>query len=149
MAINKGVAPPDMESDLGKLRAILGDVEYVSLTPPEQGFGSYRLFGDAELESFLAVGESLEMAAYMAYMQLAASAALESKSVKDQDLQIDLTKRATDLRLIAQSWRDRADALSADVFEMFDTRIEPECSCPPELSPWPIRRGCRCGVRLF
>lgn len=143
MAVNKGVAPPDMTSDLGKLRAILGDLEYVDLVPPEVGFGSYRLFGDAELEAFLETGGSIEAAAYMAYMQLAASAAMESKSVKDLDLQIDLTKRATDLRLIAADWKDRADALDADIFELFDT-VDQGCSCVPELTPYPVcRRGCR------
>lgn len=148
MAINKGVAPPDMTSDVGRLRAVLGDLEYVALTPPEPGLGSYKLFGDAELEAFLETSGSVEGSASLAYLQLAASAAFESRNVKDQDLQIDLTKRATDFRLIAQEWQDRADAAAADVFEMFDT-VTSECSCVPEATPRPAcRRGCS-GLRLF
>lgn len=144
MAVNKGVAPPDMTSDLGKLRAILGDLEYTELDPPETGFGSYKFFGDAELQAFLDTGESIEAGAYMAYMQLAAGAAMESKSVKDMDLQVDLTKRATDLRLIAGEWKSRADALSADIFELFDTTIEGDY-CEPELAAKTVWGG-RCGV---
>lgn len=144
MAVNKGVAPPDMTSDLGKIRAILGDLEYTELDPPEAGFGSYKLFGDAELQAFLDTGESIEAGAYMAYMQLAAGAAMESKSVKDMDLQVDLTKRATDLRLIAGEWKNRADALGADIFELFDTTID-DGYCEPELAA-KIVWGGRCGV---
>jgi len=148
MAINKGVAPADMNTDVGKLRAILGDLEYVELTPPEAGFGDYRLFGDAELTAFLETGGSIEIAAYFAYMNLAASAAMESKTVKDFDLSIDLTKRATDLRLIAADWRNRGDALAADIFELFDVSID-DCSCPPELAARSVcQGGCR-GVQLF
>lgn len=149
MAINKGVAPPVMTSDLGRLRAILGDLEYTELTPPEVGFGSYKFFGDAELEAFLETGESIQMAAYFAYMQLSASAAIAAKSVKDQDLSIDNTKTPTELRLIAQSWKDQADALGADVFEMFDTTIDDGCGCTPEASPRMVCGRCSNGVRFL
>lgn len=142
--MNKGVAPPDMTSDLGKLRAILGDLEYTELDPPEAGFGSYKFFGDAELQAFLDTGESIEMAAYYSYMQLAASAAVTAKSVKDLDLAIDTTKTPTELRLIAQMWRDQALANSADIFELFDTTID-DGYCEPELAA-KIVWGGRCGV---
>lgn len=143
-AVNKGVAPPVMTSDLGKLRAILGDLEYTDLEPPEAGFGSYKFFGDAELQAFLDAGGSIEMAAYFSYMQLAASAAVSAKSVKDLDLAIDTTKTPTELRLIAQMWLDRANEASADIFELFDTNIERDM-CAPELAARAYWGG-RCGV---
>lgn len=147
MAVNKGVAPPVMSSPVGQMRALLGDLEYTELNPPEAGFGSYTKFSDDEIEAFLAASDSQEGAMFLAYMQLAADAAMDSKSVADLDLKVDFTKRATDLRLIAFAWRDRADALGADVFEMFDVSIQ-DCDCPPELAANSVCGG-RCGVRLF
>lgn len=144
MATNKGVAPPEPGTDVFNLRAILGDLEYSELDPPEQGFGNYRFFGDGELQAFLDTGGSLEMAAYYSYMQLASSAAISAKSVRDMDLQVDTTKTPTELRLIAQMWRDQALANSADIFELFDTSID-DGYCEPELSAR-ITWGGNCGV---
>lgn len=144
---NPGVAPLDPTSEVGKFRLMIGDTEYVPLDPPEPGFGDYTLFSDAEIEVFLEQGEGPEEAAYFAYLQLAGSAALEAKSVKDFDLQVDLSKRAQELRLIAQMWRDRADALSADIFESFDTKICDRWCC--ELCERPsCGGGCRGGLFL-
>lgn len=149
MAINKGVAPPDVTTPVGQMRALLGDLTYAELDPPEVGFGNYVKFSDDEIEAFLAASDSQEGALFLAYMQLAGEAALESKSVKDLDLQVDLTKRATDLRLIAFGWRDRADALGADVFELFDVSINDGCECGPELAANVVCWRCSSGVRLF
>lgn len=148
MAENRGVAPPDMATKVGQFRALVGDVEYTEYDPPQPGFGMYKKFSDTEIEGFLAVSEgSLAGAAYFAYLQIASSAALESKSVKDYDLQIDLTKRAGDLRAIAQMWKDKWDAESADIFEVFDTVGTP--GCYPELAQWPAIPGRCLGNRLF
>ena len=149
LAINKGVAPPVMTTPVGQMRALLGDMTYTELVPPEVGFGNYVKFSDEEIEAFLAASDSQEGALFLAYMSLAGQAALESKNVKDLDLQVDLTKRATDLRLIAFGWRDRADALAADVFEMFDVSIDNGCGCTPEGSPGMVCGGCSNGVRFL
>lgn len=146
MAINKGVAPPDISTEVGKFRALVGDLSYTDLTPPVPGFGNYTLFSDFEIEVFLAASGSLEGAAALAYTQLAGSAALESKTVKDFDLSVDLSKKATDLRLIAAMWQDKADAASADVFELFDVSIR-DSNCTPELAAKSYGGGC--GFRLF
>lgn len=149
MAINKGVAPPNVSTPVGQMRALLGDLTFTELDPPEIGFGNYVKFSDDEIEAFLAASDSQEGALFLAYMQLAGQAALESKNVKDLDLQVDLTKRATDLRLIAFGWRDRADALGADVFELFDVSIDNGCDCTPELAANVMCWGCSNGVRFF
>lgn len=146
MAVNKGVAPPDLTTDVGKFRALIGDLSYEQLDPPVSGFGNYTLFSDAEIEVFLAASESFEGAAALAYTQLAGQAALESRTVKDFDLQVDLTKRATDLRLIAAMWADKDASATSDVFELADVSIRDE-DCRPELSAWPVRGIC--GSRLF
>lgn len=146
MAVNRGVAPPVRGTEVGDFRFLIGDAAYEELTPPEAGYGSYKLFSDEEIEVFLSMGTSPEDAAYLAYMQLAGAAALSSSSIQDYDLKVSTEKRATDLRLIAQGWKDRADAAAADIFELFDVSIRDE-DCPPELAPWPVRRNC--GVRLF
>lgn len=146
MAINKGVAPPDISTEVGRFRALVGDLSYTELDPPEAGFGNYTLFSDFEIEVFLASSGSLEGAAALAYTQLAGSAALESKTVKDFDLSVDLSKKATDLRLIAAMWQDKADAAAVDVFELFDVNIR-DSNCTPELAARSY--GGDCGFRFF
>lgn len=148
MFVNKGVAPPDLGSDVGKVRVLLGDVEYTDLEPPEAGFGSYRMFSDLEIDGFLVVAEgSVEGATYFGYLQLAGSAAMESESIQDFDLKVDSTKRAGDLRAVALMWRDRWDASTADIFEVFDVGSASECWCVAELAMRPIG-GC-VGCRFF
>lgn len=146
MAVNRGVAPPVRGTEVGDFRFLIGDTAYEELTPPEAGFGDYLLFSDFEIEVFLEMADSKEMAAYYAYMQLAASAARTSTSIADYDLKVDNTKTPGELRLIAQMWKDTADAAAADIFELFDVSIRDE-DCTPELTPPVVRRGC--GFRLF
>ena len=139
MAENRGIAPPDMDTPLGKLRAILGDVTYTELDPAEPGFGNYAMFSDTELDAFLALSDSsVEGGAFFAYTQMAGAAARESTMTRDFDLQVDLTKRATDLRMVAGSYKNLWDSAAADIFEVFD--IGAHDRCIPELAPFPIRR---------
>ena len=122
---NPGRHPLDPDSDVGKLRILIGDTLSEPYDPVEPGIQNYQMFSDAELEGFLLAGdESLFRAAGFAYLQLAARAALESKSVKDYDLSLDVTKRSNDLREIARMWFQRADDEDvdeggADIFDMF------------------------------
>lgn len=144
---NLGISPLEPTTPVGQFRLLIGDTTSVPLEPPVAGFGNYKLFSDAEIEVFLAGSESPEGAAYLAFMQLSGAAAMESRTIKDLDLQVDLTKRATDLRLIAAEWKNRADALSADIFELFSP--ESDCGCVPEATPRQVcRRGCS-GIRFF
>ena len=148
MAENRGIAPPDMSSNIGKFRVLAGDIEFTPYDPPQPGFGMYQKFSDAEIGGFLAAADdSLEGGLYFSFMQLAGDAAMEAKQVKDFDLMVNTEKRATELRLIAQMWKDRWDASTEDIFEVFD--IGRGCDCVPELAPRPVcRRGCS-GSRLF
>lgn len=143
MTDNKGAFPLDPTSPVGQFRALIGDTASKPYDPPETGFQNYDMYSDIEIEVFLALSDnSVEGAIYQAYMQMAGAAARESRSVKDLDLQVDLTKRATDLRLIAAEWRDRWESSTAEIFEVFDLGGS-DCGCVPEGVPRQVcRRGC-------
>lgn len=123
---NPGVAPFDPETAVGRFRILAGDTKWVAYAPDEEGYGNYTYFSDAEIEGFLAIyPESVSRAIGNAYLTLASSAAIHSQSIKDYDLAVDTTKRAADLRAIAQMWFDRADdedaaSGGADIFDTFD-----------------------------
>lgn len=136
MVVNKGVAPVDPTTEVGQFRLTIGDATATDLEPPEAGFGNYEMFSDDEIEAFLNQGGSMNGAIALAYLQMAGVAARESKSVQDMDLRVDLTKRATDLRLLAQFWQGKADAESAEIFELFDGA--PNCRCRPELAQYSV-----------
>lgn len=143
MVVNRGVVPPNPSTKVGEFRLLIGDTSYVDLEPPEPGFGNYKMFSDDEIEVFLTTSDSIEGSIAFAYLQLAGAAALEAKSIQDMDLKIDTTARAKELRALALMWQDKADALSADIFEIFPT-IRQGGFIHPEAAPWPIirQRGC-------
>lgn len=108
--VNRGIAPPDFDTPVGKFRAAYPDLTYVALSPPETGYGDYAELSDIEIQGYLSLGGgSINRAIANYYIQLSGQAALRSKSVKDYDLQVDLTKRAADLRATAQLYLDMAD----------------------------------------
>lgn len=107
---NPGAYPVDLTSNVGKFRALTGDLNSTPYDPVEPGFQNFEKFSDAEIEAYLEQGgNSIPRAIGFAYLYLAGQAAMQSQSVKDYDLQIDDTKRAADLRAIAQFWFDQAD----------------------------------------
>lgn len=122
---NKGVAPFQPNTEVGRFRALAGDVTYTELDPPEQGFGDFTFWSDAEIEAFIGASESLPWAIYYAYLQAASTAASQSVTIRDFDLQVDLSKRADGLRNIAALWLARAQdedaAAGEDAFEIVST----------------------------
>lgn len=141
---NRGVAPLDPSSDVGRVRIQLGDVVYQPYDPPEPGYGKYSDYSDEELLSYLEQGGSVEEAMYRIYLQMAASAAREAKQIQDFDLKINTEKRAEALLKLAQEWRAAASQAAADIFEVFD--LGSGCGCVPELAQWPVcRKGCSSG----
>lgn len=152
MAEKVGVAPPQYNTQVGRVRAVLGDTVYeeVPPTPPETdptGLGTYEYFGDAEIEVFLSLSDDLlEGALGLAFNSLATSAAVSAKSVADFDLKISTEKRATELRLLAKEWNDKAAALTGDFFEMLD--ITSDKPCPPELAASAYYWAGRCGYSI-
>lgn len=107
---NPGAVPVDLTSDVGRFRGLVGDLQYEAYDPGEPGFGNFLKYSDAEIEAYIAQGGgSINRAIGFAYLYLAGQAAMESKLTKDYDLTVDNTKRAADLRAIAQFWFDQAD----------------------------------------
>jgi hypothetical protein len=141
MADNPGVYPLDPNTEVGQLRVIIGDTASTPYNPPVVGMQNYTLFSDTELEVYIATNDSLLRAASAAYFALAAQAAIQSKSVKDYDLQVDLTKRSADLRAIAEGFTAQADAEDAnseDAFLIVPTGRNGFDGCYPELSIRPV-----------
>lgn len=134
MSERVGVAPPDLSTLVGELRTQFGDVEWVELDPPLQGFGSYNDYSDDELGTFLDRAGSVEGAMALIFLQMAGAAARESMYVGDFDLRVDLTKRAKDLREMAKEWQALADGLQDDFFEVF-TPVRDDY-VRPELAPF-------------
>jgi hypothetical protein len=124
---NPGVYPLDPATLVGQTRVLFGDVYSTPYDPVEAGYQNYAELSDAEIEAYLATGGGVPARAIgYYYLSLSGTAAKESKSVKDQDLQVDLTKRAADLRAQAKYWFDLADAADgeaggADFFDVFPT----------------------------
>ncbi len=146
---NPGVYPLDPTSNVGKFRLLYGDTVSVPLVPPVAGQQDYTTFSDAEIEQFLASGgDSINRSVGYAYLQAAGVAAFSSKSVKDYDLAVDLTKRAEDLRKMAQFYFDLAgedDAMTgaAEAFLIVNTGTDRDYDdCRVEGFPyWPGLRG--------
>ena len=136
---NPGEYTLDPESLVGRFRLTYGDIYSEPYTPAVSGVQNYKELSDAEIEAFLAqsTNESIPRAIGLYVLSLATRAALEAKTVKDYDLQLDLTKRSGELRAAAQMWFDRADAEDieaglGDIFEIYG----PGCdSFIPEGSP--------------
>lgn len=123
---NRGIAPFDPGTDIGRFRVRAGDTTWTELDPPEPGYGHYEKWSDAEIQVFLE-SPSLEWGIYEAYLQLATSAAIESREISDFDLKVSTSKRADQLFRIAQEWRDIAageDASAAEeAFEIVPTGL--------------------------
>lgn len=134
--VNKGIAPPDMTSDIGRFRALYGDLSYVPLVPDEPGYGDYADLSDEEIQAFIDQGAgSIAQGIGWLYLGMAGQAAMQSKSIKDQDLAVDTTKRAADLRALAQFWFDRDDlSETGDYFDVVtiggDADFIPEATMP-------------------
>lgn len=107
---NPGSWPVDLLSDVGRFRALTGDLNAEPYDPDHPGFRTFEKFSDSEIESYLEQAQgSIPRAIGFAYLYLAGQAAIASKEVRDYDLLVNTTKRSTDLRTIAQIWFDRAD----------------------------------------
>ena len=137
--VNRGITPPDTNTDIGVFRVRAGDTNWSDLEPVEPGYGDYTYFSDTDIEQHLAISGSIYWAIYEAYLALATGAAIESSAISDYDLKVDTTKRADQLFKIAEAWRSRAadDDLSAgeDAFEIVNTGtscggVIPEASTP-------------------
>lgn len=108
---NRGVAPYDITSDIGALRANVGDTQYVDLSPAETFYGNYAYFSDDELATFLnAGGQSLTRATGYAYRALASILTMLAVNITTDDLKNETLGRAKAMRDLANDWIRDAEA---------------------------------------
>jgi len=124
---NSGVYPLDPDTLVGAWRLAYGDVTSVPFDPVVPGFQDYTDYSDDEIAQFIVMGgDSQNRAIGYAYLQQAGAASRQSKTIKDYDLAVDLSKRAEDLRKTAKWYFDLADIEDAnsgleDEFLIVDT----------------------------
>lgn len=107
---NPGAYPLDPTSPVGRFRILYGDTDSEPYDPVVVGIQNYQELSDDEVEGFISQGgDSIPRGIGYLYIALAGQAAKQSKVVQDQDLRVDLTKRAADLRAIAEVWFGSAD----------------------------------------
>jgi hypothetical protein len=121
---NIGVAPYNPATPVGRVRVTTGDVIYGTIT---SGQAEYQMFSDADIEAFLVTSDDdILRAAGFGFMALAARASLDSKTIKDYDLSVDLKSLADSLRKQAAEFFKQADEADArlgnlDIFELTRT----------------------------
>lgn len=146
MAVNRGIAPPDPNTDVGRVRLLSGDVSYKELVPPEVGYGDYEMWSDAQIEAALtASGGSVPRAIAMLYSGIAASWASTGATIKTDDLTYSVKDSVGNWLNLAAYWNKVADDEGSkavdDYFDLVDV-IDCDNYCKPELAQWPVaRRG--------
>jgi len=117
------VSPVDFDTDVGKVRVLLGDTEAENV---QSGIGEYMYFGDAEIGAFLDMyGDNVKLAAARAIEVIAGSQALLLKSWKSDDLAVNGDKIAESLRKIAAQLREEAIAEeSSEYFNLIKMYVE-------------------------
>lgn len=103
---NSGESPVDYGTDIGKVRALLGDTEAENVVA---GVGDYMYFGDDEIAAFLTMyGDNVKLAAARCMETIASSQALLLKSWSSDDLTVNGDRIAESLRKIAAQLREEA-----------------------------------------
>lgn len=139
---NPGIAPLDPTTDVGRLRALLADTSYVPLVPPVSGQGDYAVFSDADLIAYLSLGAGdILRSAAIATRRLALEYSATGKSIKTDDLAVDLRSRGKDLLEVAKSFDKAADDVATgdanDYFNIVPTGLQPDIFVHAEGSQWP------------
>lgn len=140
--------PVDFTSPVGKVRALIPDVEQVDFN----GTGTLAyLFSDSHLESFLSLYTADEDVPAVQILQAAAHAceavgmseALVSKVTKTEDLQTDGAKVANVFLLRARALRQEADKIEeaelSSAFTIVDFQPYPRETLPYPWRGWPLR----------
>ena len=113
---NLGTAPPDMSSDVGKIRVLLGDTDPQNII---SGVGEYTFFSDDELDAFLEMyGGNVKLATARCMETIAGSQVLLLKSWSSDDLSVNGDRITDSLRRVAAQLR--AEALDEESSEYFN-----------------------------
>lgn len=132
---NLGTAPVDLNSNVGRVRVLLGDTDPVNVV---NYVGEYLFFSDEELTAILDMYDnSPRLAAARCLETIAGSQALLLKSWSSDDLTVNGDRIAKELREMAKQLR--AEATAAESSEAFEIVPFVLCSCTPEYA-----EECRC-----
>jgi hypothetical protein len=116
---NLGASPVDYNTDIGKVRALLGDTQ-------ADDSGEYMYFGDDEIAAFLTMyGDNVKLAAARCLETISMSQALLLKSWTSDDLTVNGDRIAESLRKLAAQLREEALAdESSEYFNMIAMYVE-------------------------
>lgn len=140
----RGVAPLDPNTDIGRMRVALGDVDYEEYDPPQPGYGLYQVFSDDQLQVFLDLAKgNVARAIAMAYAQIGASWASTGATIRTDDLTFSAKDSVGNWLTLAAYWNkiadDQDDAAVNDYFDLVEVGYR--CHCKPELAQWGNCRG--------
>ena len=132
---NTGVAPPDYTTDVGKVRALLGDTDPTNVAAGE---GTYMYFSDDEIGAFLTMyGDNAKLAAARCLETIAGSQALLLKSWSSDDLTVNGDRIAESLRKLAAQLREEAlQDESSEYFNMIAMFIDDNNDGIADPYPW-------------
>jgi hypothetical protein len=132
---NTGVAPPDFTTDVGKVRALLGDTDPTDVSA---GLGTYMYFSDDEIGAFLTMyGDNVKLAAARCLETIAGSQALLLKSWSSDDLTVNGDRIAESLRKLAAQLREEAiQDESSEYFNMIAMFIDDNNDGIADPYPW-------------
>lgn len=132
---NTGVAPPDYTTDVGKVRALLGDTDPTNVAAGE---GTYMYFSDDEIGAFLTMyGDNEKLAAARCLETIAGSQALLLKSWSSDDLTVNGDRIAESLRKLAAQLREEAlQDESSEYFNMIAMFIDDNNDGIADPYPW-------------
>jgi hypothetical protein len=138
---SQDVAPADFSTTVGKIRALIPDVEQVDYS--DTGVAEY-MFADAHLASLhvIAMGEGnakIYRAAASALRALAVSEGLIQKVIRTEDLQTDGAKLASAILAAAKQLDDQASGLDEDseIMMIVDFQPLPQDGFPYTLHGFP------------
>jgi hypothetical protein len=127
---NTGVAPVALDTNIGKVRVLLGDTDPINISA---GQGEYLFFSDAELTAILGMySDSPQLAAARCLDTIAGSQALLLKSWSSDDLTVNGDRIAKELRELAKQLR--SEAQSTEASEAFEIIPFPHAVVTPEYA---------------
>jgi hypothetical protein len=132
---NTGVAPPNFATDIGQVRALLGDTNPHSV---HDGEGTYLYFSDDEIAAFLTMyGDNVKLAAARCLETISMSQALLLKSWSSDDLSVNGDRIAESLRKLAAQLREEAlQDESSEYFNMIAMFIDDDDDGQADEYPW-------------
>lgn len=132
---NSGVSPVEYDTDIGKVRTLLGDTEAENVVA---GVGEYLYFGDDEIAAFLTMyGDNVKLATARCMETISMSQALLLKSWSSDDLTVNGDRIAESMRRLAAQLREEAlQDEASEYFEMISMFVDLDHDGLPDEYPW-------------